>query len=197
MQVFLGVMALSIVLLVNALPSQAVPFTYSATLTGANENPPNLSLGIGTAFVTIDEDLHTLAVSATFSGLLGSTRAAHIHCCVTLPLGNVGVATQTPSFAGFPLGVTSGTYSGTFDTTLSSSFNPTFITNHGGTVAGAEAALFAGIQAGTAYFNIHTTQFPAGEIRGFFQPVPEPKTLSLLVMGLGALAAGRLRRQQP
>ena len=34
------------------------------------------------------------------------------------PPGNVGVATTTPSFPGFPLGVTAGTFSNIFDTSL-------------------------------------------------------------------------------
>ena len=66
------------------------------------------------------------------------------------------MATQTPSFIGFPLGVTSGTYSNIYDTTLASTYRAAFITANGGTVAGAEAALFAGLLAGQAYFNIHT-----------------------------------------
>jgi hypothetical protein len=36
----------------------------------------------------------------------------------------------------------------------------------------AEAALTTGIQNGMIYFNIHTTNFPMGEIRG--QVVPGP-----------------------
>jgi hypothetical protein len=41
------------------------------------------------------------------------------------------------------------------------------VTANGGTTAGAEAALLAGLEAGQAYLNIHTTMFPGGEIRGF------------------------------
>jgi len=50
------------------------------------------------------------------------------------------------------------------------SYNPAFVTSHGGTVASAEAALLAGIEAGQAYLNVHTSTFPAGEMRGFLQP---------------------------
>ena len=52
------------------------------------------------------------------------------------------VATTTPTFPGFPPGVTSGTYDNTLDTSLASAFNPAFVTDHGGTAAGAETALF-------------------------------------------------------
>jgi len=35
-----------------------------------------------------------------------------------------------------------------------------------------EAALVQGIENGMTYFNIHTTMFPMGEIRGQLEPVP-------------------------
>ena len=49
------------------------------------------------------------------------------------------------------------------------SYNLAFVTAHGGTTASAAAALLAGLEAGQAYLNIHTTMFPGGEIRGFLQ----------------------------
>jgi hypothetical protein len=74
-------------------------------------------------------------------------------------LHNVGVATQVPTFSGFPLGVTSGTYSELFDLTLASSWNPAFITANGGTTAGAEARLTLGLDQGQAYFQ-HSYELP-------------------------------------
>ncbi len=104
-----------------------------------------------------------MTVSVTFSGLTGTTTASHIHCCVS-PMAvtpTAGVATMTPTFSAFPLGVTSGSFIQTFDMTNASSYNPAFVTANGGTVAGAEAALLAGLHAGTAYLNIHTSLVPA------------------------------------
>lgn len=181
-----------------SLEAQAIPITYTASLSGASESPPVPSPGSGFTTVVIDPDAHTLFVDVSFTGLNGTVTVAHIHCCTGLPLtGNAGVATAVPSFPGFPAGVTSGTYDQVFDLTLASSFNPAFVTANGGTAAGAEAALAAGLAAQTAYLNIHTSFAGSGEIRGFLQAVPEldatSGTTAIALLG-GVLALARERR---
>ena len=59
-----------------------------------------------------DPALNTMEVQVTFSGLTCPTSAAHIHCCEAMPGANLNVmvATSTPFFPGFPIGVTAGTY---------------------------------------------------------------------------------------
>jgi hypothetical protein len=147
--------------------------------------------------VDIDTVLQQMRVQASFSGLTGTTTAARIHAATAVAgTGTAGVATTTPTFTGFPLGVTTGSYDHTFDLTLASSYNPSFVTANGGTTSGAEAVLLAALADGKAYFNIHTNAFPGGEIRGFLTltSVPEPSTMLLLGSGLVGLSGyGRKR----
>ena len=187
-------LCLSAIFLTGSSLSASV-ITYFANLNGPSESPTNASPGIGFALITVDDIVNTLRVQVSFSGLLGTTTASHIHSPTPSPFtGTAGVATTTPTFANFPLGVTSGTYDNTLNLTLASSYNPAFVTANGGTPASAEAALLAGIAAGEAYLNIHSSVFGGGEIRGFLIAVPEPATLGLVGLALvGLLAFGRKR----
>ena len=174
--------------------SQAALISYTVNLDGPSESPPNASPGSGSGTVTFNTTAHTMLVDFSFFGLLGTTTAAHIHAATAVPLtGTAGVATTTPTFAGFPLGVTAGTYNNTLDMTQASSYNPSYVTANGGTPASAEAALQTAAAAKEAYLNIHTATFPGGEIRGFLIPVPEPASVSLLAIGAGM---GLMRRRR-
>ncbi len=190
-----GLSVLTAVMLVITQGSYAGPIVYTAHLNGLSESPPTTSPGFGDAEVDFDSVAQTMRVEVTFSGLSTGTTASHIHAPTMSPgTGTAGIATTTPTFPEFPLGVTSGTYDHTFDMTLASSYNPAFITANGGTTASAEIALAADIAAGEAYWNVHTQTFPGGEIRGFLVPVPEPSSVALLILGGIALVATRCRR---
>lgn len=187
------VLGLAATMLFSAQFARATVIELHASLSGANEFPANGSAGTGLAEVIIDTIAQTMHVIVSFAGLSSNNVAAHIHCCTAdaFALSQLApVATVTPTFTGFPSGTTAGSYDHLFDLTLASTYRAAFVTGNGG-VAGAEAALIAGMIAGKTYVNIHTVNIPGGEIRGFL--VPEPATIGLLAMGLAGLVSLRRR----
>jgi hypothetical protein len=177
-----------------ASPLEASTITYGATLA------PEVAgaTGSGSATVIYDDVAHTLSISTTWTGTSGTSSVAHIHCCVASPgAGTVGVAVTPNTLPNFPVGVTSGSYAIVLDLTASATYTTGFVSGFGnGTIAGAEAALVAGLNTGVSYLNIHTGAYPGGEIRGFLTPVPEPAVSALALSGFAVVAglAGSRRR---
>lgn len=159
------------VLCCSPLAVQAAIINMSATLSGGQEVPPTASTGTGSATVVFDDVTNQLNWNIVFSGLTGAATGAHFHG--PAPIGtNAGVQVNIGSISGLTSPMIGST-------TIS---------------AAQETDLLAGLW----YINIHTAQFPGGEIRGQVlaaEPVPVPAAVWLFGSGLaGLFAAGRARR---
>ncbi len=137
--------------------------------------------GTGLFNITLTGDI--LTITGEFSGLSGNFRDAHIHGAAAMG-ANAGV------LYGLASAITLGpdSRSGTINATITLVDNAN---NRGFSVA-TQKEQFAN---GQWYFNVHSTTFTGGEIRGQILPVPEPSTIALGVLGLGGLVLWRSRRR--
>lgn len=110
--------------------------TFRATLSSAAEVPSNASSGTGTLEASFDKASSVLKWRVVYSGLTGPATMAHFHG-PALPGANAGVVVPFPSAASPAEG--------------SATLTPAQITD---------------LMAGKWYVNVHTAQFPGGEIRG-------------------------------
>src|SRR5258706_9255426 len=122
---------------------KATTYPFTSTYSGLNEVPANASAGTGTITGTYDDATNTISYTISFSGLGSNTVAAHFHG-PAFPGFNAPV---TYAHAGFPTAVTSGSLPVTTQV-----------------ITDAEET---DLLAGKWYSNIHTTNFPGGEIRAF------------------------------
>jgi hypothetical protein len=127
----------TVALLLSTAPALAEMLNFSANLIGAAEVPPNESTGAGTVVADYDTDTKLLKWMITFEGLTGSATAAHFH-------GPAAPDENAP-----PVVPIEGTLA-----------SPT---TGEATLTDDQAA---DLQAGKWYFNIHTAQYPDGELRG-------------------------------
>ena len=145
--------AVAAALLISASPSSAQVVTLSATLNGGEETPALLTGAVGIATVSVDAAAEELAVTLSLFNLPTGTAAGHIHIA---PKGVAG-----PVVINFPIpGGRTGDLALSFRvSTAAFVARPEIGIN---TLADA----IQSIVAGNSYVNIHTSQYPAGEIRG-------------------------------
>jgi len=131
---------------------------------GAAQTGAILSAGKATLDLSLDKKAQTLAFKLTYTGLGSPVTQAHIHFGKRHVGGGIFVffcsnlANPPPGTQACP--ANGGTVTGTL--TPASVIGPTAQ----GVAAGNFDALVVALESNTAYGNIHTTLFPAGEIRG-------------------------------
>jgi hypothetical protein len=174
--------AIGIGLLSFSVASTAAPIVFGANLRSSQEVPAVVSPGTGSATVSLDGSL--LSIALTFAGLTSNTVFAHIHCCAAAG-ANGPVAIDFG--AAFPVGVTFGTFSATYDLASAATFTTGFRTAN----PNFQTAFTTGLLAGNAYINVHTANNRGGEIRG---QIPVPTSLALLLPGLLGLGLMRSKK---
>jgi hypothetical protein len=131
---------------------------------GAGETGAILSEGKGTLTLDLDRATQTLKFQLSFSGLSAPVTQAHIHFGKVHTAGGVMVffcsnlQTAPPGVQACP--AAGGTVSGTIMAANVLAVPGQHIS------AGDFDALTDALTSNTAYANIHTANFPAGEIRG-------------------------------
>lgn len=114
----------------------------SGTLSAANSiNPTSASTATGTVTGTYDPSTKLLTYTLTYSGLTGAPSAAHFHYGDAKHTGAVFI-----TFSNVPA-TTSGTISGSTPLSATTASQPD------------------SFSLGHVYANIHTAQYPMGEIR--------------------------------
>ena len=114
---------------------------FEATLTGANEVPPNNSTATGTAEVRLNEAANTITWKVLFSGLSGPATGGHIHGPAG-PDQNAGVQVPFGNLVAQPIAG-------------EARITPEQVNQ---------------LTSGQWYVNIHSQRFPGGEIRGQLRP---------------------------
>jgi hypothetical protein len=129
--------ATALALVFSATPTLAEVITFSVPISGAEEVPPNDSAGTGNVEATFDTESKLFTWNITYEGLTGPATAAHFHGPAAAG-ANAGPVVPIEGDLASPI-------------------------EGEATLDDAQAA---DLQAGMWYFNIHTEQYPDGELRG-------------------------------
>jgi hypothetical protein len=129
--------AMAVAAAVSTSATQAEIVKFTAMLTGGSETPANPSAGKGMASVALDTDAKHITWTITYSGLSGPATMAHFH---------------GPAAAGVAAGVLVP-ITGALASPIKGS-------------AEVDDGQIGDLRGGLWYVNIHSAQYPKGEIRG-------------------------------
>lgn len=141
MKKFLGLVAFTAIVLGASISASAETFT--AYLSGAQEAPAVATTGTGRAVVKVDPVTSTLTFTVIFNGMTSAQTLSHIHA--PAPIGSTA-----------PVIINFGTVGGTSGTITGSA-----------SVTGGQLTQ---LRAGQGYVNVHSANFPNGELRGQLLP---------------------------
>lgn len=188
MRLFLGLILAAAV----GVPADAALVNFSANLNGANQNPSNSSPATGSAILTLDTDANTYSVNLSVFNMdpaslvdVGPFSPVHIH------LGGPTTNGMVLNDLGAP------------GNTTRTDFNSFGFVYSGSGIAVDDQTVDA-LLADITYINVHTADFPSGEIRGQLMsasagpPTAVPEPAAGLALGLAAVGfvAVRIRRRR-
>lgn len=141
----------------------------SAKLTGLQEvaTPTAITDATGTFTATINDD-NTLTYTLTYKNLSSAVLQSHIHIGATKISGNISIflcSNLGNGPAGTPACPDDATHSGSVSRTVSAA-DVTNLAAAQGVPAGDFKDVVRAIASHVTYANVHSANFPAGEIRG-------------------------------
>ena len=140
------IFVLAVLLSVRAVSIHANTILFEASLDGPQDATASPAIGFGS--VVLDDVAHTITVNESWTGLSAPATASHIHGPAA-PGSNAAVI--------FPFSNVPSVISGSIP---QQSFS-------------ISDAQIAQLEAGLDYFNVHSSLFPGGEIRGQIRAVPD------------------------
>jgi hypothetical protein len=134
------------------------------TLTGYQEATPagvSSPTATGTFSAEIDDDAQEITYTLTYVGLTTPATQAHIHFGNRFDSGGVSFFLCASDKPACPPGTTT-------EAVVTGTIKPANVIGPTtqGIAPGEWNEIVAAMRSGVAYANVHTTQFPAGEIRG-------------------------------